>query len=98
MAGKGIKPSTQQKGPSAKTPAEKRSVRPEEVDVIPKGDPSLGEKLIGLSKEERKQRKSTDLDRLARRLAKKKLRMAMGPTGKAARKERSRVRSKVKNA
>lgn len=47
--------------------------------VIPKGDPSLGEKLAGLSKDERKQRKTTDADRIARRLAKKKARMALGP-------------------
>ncbi len=40
--------------------------------VVPKGDPRLGEKLSGLPKEERKQIKSSDADRVARRLAKKK--------------------------
>ncbi|KAF8195586.1 hypothetical protein BJ912DRAFT_957479 [Pholiota molesta] len=49
--------------------------------VVPKGDPRLGEKLSGLPKEERKQIKSTDADRVARRLAKKKARMAMPPKG-----------------
>lgn len=47
--------------------------------VVPKGDPRLGEKLSGLPKEERKQIKSTDADRVARRLAKKKARMSMAP-------------------
>jgi nucleolar protein 12 len=82
---------------SAKSPrTEKPERRPQESIVVPKGDPSLGDKLAGLSKEERKQRKSADLDRVARRLAKKK-RMAMSPSvGKALRKERNRIRPKVK--
>ncbi|KAH9480621.1 Nucleolar protein 12 [Psilocybe cubensis] len=68
---------------------------------IPKGDPRLGERLHGLPKEERKQLKSSDADRVARRLAKKKARNAMKPSvGKMAkrkggkdRKDRKRVRS-----
>ena len=62
--------------------------------VVPKGDPSLGEKLAGLSKDERKQRKSMNADRVARRLAKKKARMALDPgIGlKSLRKDRERVR------
>lgn len=40
----------------------------------PKGNPALGEKLAGLSKEERKLAKAADADRQARRLAKKKAR------------------------
>lgn len=40
---------------------------------IPKGNPKLGEAIKDLSKEERKVYKSTDADRQARRLAKKKL-------------------------
>jgi nucleolar protein 12 len=88
---------------ATKTRSLGRSARPKEAGVIPMGDPSLGEKLLGLSKEERKQRKSTDPGRVARRLAKKKLRMAMaskmGSTaGKALKKERHRVRPKVKKA
>ena len=59
--------------------------------VIPKGDPLLGEKLAGLSKDERKQRKSTDVDRLARRLAKKKARMALISV-KSQGKDRERIR------
>ena len=50
----------------------------------------LGEKLAGLSKDERKQRKSTDVDRVARRLAKKKARMAL--TVKSQGKDRERIR------
>lgn len=45
--------------------------------VIPKGDPLLGEKLKNLSKEERKNIKSSDADRQARRLAKKKAKMSL---------------------
>ena len=45
--------------------------------TVPKGNPFLGKKLAGLSKEMRKQIKSTDKDRIARRLAKKKARAAM---------------------
>ena len=59
--------------------------------VIPKGDPLLGEKLAGLSKDERKQRKSTDVDRVARRLAKKKARMALTSV-KSQGKDRERIR------
>ncbi|THU91285.1 hypothetical protein K435DRAFT_863536 [Dendrothele bispora CBS 962.96] len=74
-------------------------VPPSKTDPIPKGDPSLGQKLAHLSKEERKAAKAADADRMARRLAKKKARMTMG-TGagrkgdsiKAHGKERSRER------
>ena len=51
----------------------------------------LGEKLAGLSKDERKQRKSTDIDRVARRLAKKKARMALTSV-KSQGKDRERSR------
>ena len=82
--------------PSAKFPvtvAPKHKEAPAAI-VIPKGDPLLGEKLAGLSKDERKQRKSTDVDRLARRLAKKKARMALasGIGVKIQGKDRERVR------
>ncbi|KAG2123797.1 hypothetical protein DEU56DRAFT_43003 [Suillus clintonianus] len=62
---------------------------------VPKGDPSLGEKLATLSKEERKQIKAVDADRLARRMAKKKARMALAKQGVPVRgkeKERERAR------
>jgi nucleolar protein 12 len=49
-----------------------------ETIEIPKGDPALGTKLAHLSKEQRKQVKALDADRVARRLAKKKARMVMG--------------------
>lgn len=61
--------------------------------VVPKGDPSLGEKLAHLPKEARKQYKSSDADRVARRLAKKKARIALGNDGvKTLGKDRERVR------
>ena len=61
--------------------------------IIPKGDPLLGKKLAHMPKEERKQYKSSDADRVARRLAKKKARIALGNKGvKHLGKERERVR------
>ena len=62
--------------------------------VIPKGNPLLGEKLAGLSKEQRKQAKATDAERVARRLAKKKARGALAKAGlpEKAKKDRERVR------
>ncbi|KAG1732401.1 uncharacterized protein EDB91DRAFT_672649 [Suillus paluster] len=62
---------------------------------VPKGDPSLGDKLATLSKEERKQIKAADADRLARRMAKKKARMTLVKQGVPVRgkeKERERAR------
>lgn len=44
--------------------------------VMPKGNPELGEKLKGLSKEERKAAKASDAERQARRLAKKQAKVA----------------------
>ncbi|KAL0961193.1 hypothetical protein HGRIS_006162 [Hohenbuehelia grisea] len=48
---------------------------------VPAGDPSLGDRLAHLPKEDRKQAKAADADRVARRLAKKKARMAMANKG-----------------
>ncbi|RDB14824.1 Nucleolar protein 12 [Hypsizygus marmoreus] len=74
--------------------AKTRPSAPMPVIMVPKGDPSLGEKLAGLPKDARKQYKSADADRVARRLAKKKARMAMGnkPGGNVHGKERVRER------
>jgi nucleolar protein 12 len=44
---------------------------------VPKGDPTLGSRLASLSKDERKQAKAGDTDRIARRAAKKKAKSAM---------------------
>ncbi|KAF8443144.1 hypothetical protein L210DRAFT_3161164 [Boletus edulis BED1] len=63
------------------------------VPPVPKGDPSLGEKLAKLTKEERKRVKATDSDRVARRMAKKKARLALAKQGVPPQsKERERVR------
>jgi nucleolar protein 12 len=65
--------------------------------VVPKGDPSLGEKLAHLPKSARKEYKSSDAKRVARRLAKKKARMALAKNGLKARAgDRDRVRKGVK--
>ncbi|KAG6827265.1 hypothetical protein H0H92_012576 [Tricholoma furcatifolium] len=91
----GASSSTRQATASKKTkdtPNAAAAKRPPPV-VVPKGDPSLGEKLAHLNKEARKQFKSADADRVARRLAKKKARMAMGVSGvKVQGKDRERVR------
>lgn len=63
------------------------------VPPVPKGDPSLGEKLVKLTKEERKRVKAADADRVARRVAKKKARMALANQGVPLHdKQRERVR------
>lgn len=60
---------------------------------VPKGDPSLGEKLVKLTKEERKRVKAADADRVARRMAKKNARMALAEQGLPPQhKQRERVR------
>ncbi|WWC68629.1 uncharacterized protein I206_102560 [Kwoniella pini CBS 10737] len=51
---------------------------------IPKGNPKLGEKIKDLSKEERKVFKSSDADRQARRLAKKKAKHSLEKNEKGA--------------
>ncbi|KAK0487853.1 hypothetical protein IW261DRAFT_1450398 [Armillaria novae-zelandiae] len=66
---------------------------------IPAGDPSLGDRLVHLTKEARKHVKSADADRVARRLAKKKARIALDKDGvKMQGKERDRVRKKPSSA
>jgi nucleolar protein 12 len=63
------------------------------VPVVPKGDPSLGEKLANLSKEQRKEAKAANADRVARRMAKKTARMALAKQGVPMQgKQRERVR------
>lgn len=61
---------------------------------VPKGDPSLGTKIASLSKEERKKVKSTDADRVARRLAKKKAKALAEKGVKAKETVRERVRKR----
>ena len=87
---------------SSKKPAKQgQSIKPPVPIAVPKGDPKLGEKLAHLPKGERKQAKAADADRVARRLAKKKARMAMGTKGKDSNsegKKRVRVRKKANEA
>ena len=83
-------PATTHSNPSTKS-------RPPGVPIpipsIPKGDPSLGGKLAHLPKDKRKEIKSSDADRVARRLAKKKARNALAKEGvKPQVKDRDRVR------
>ena len=63
------------------------------IPIVPKGDPALGAKLAHVPQEERKQVKSADADRVARRLAKKKARIALSNAGvKPQLKDRDRER------
>jgi nucleolar protein 12 len=57
-----------------------------------KGDPKLGERLKGMSKEERREAKKKDANRLARRMEKKKARISLEKRLKKPEKERVRVR------
>lgn len=57
-----------------------------------KGDPKLGERLKGLSKEERKEAKKSDAIRQARRLDKKKEKVALEKAMSGKDKERVRTR------
>ena len=61
--------------------------------AIPKGDPALGSRLAGLSKQDRKTAKAQDSERVARRLAKKKARNAMESSAKGS-KAKKRVRER----
>jgi nucleolar protein 12 len=72
-----------------------RSTAPDPVQKHVKGDPKLGERLMGLSKEERKEAKKSDVIRRARRLEKKKAKVALEKEVAGKDKERMRTR-KVK--
>ncbi|WVQ79101.1 hypothetical protein IAT38_001195 [Cryptococcus sp. DSM 104549] len=62
--------------PKSKSKTDK-AAKPRHTGPIPKGNPKLGEKIKDLSKEERKAVKSSDADRQARRLAKKRAQNSM---------------------
>lgn len=70
--------STTTPGSSSSISTVKPKPRPVGPIIVPKGDPTLGDKLKSLSKEERKLAKATDVDRAARRLAKKQAKAAAG--------------------
>ena len=76
--------------PAPKAPAV-TAPRPTPVTVRA-GDPALGERIAHLSKDARKHAKSTDSDRVARRLEKKKARNSLA---KDDVKVRDRVRKKT---
>ncbi|KAG6872243.1 hypothetical protein C0995_011665 [Termitomyces sp. Mi166 len=79
--------------PKDKATPNPAAAKPPTPIFVPKGDPTLGEKLAHLSKDARKQYKSADADRVARRLAKKKARMTMsGVKIQGMEKVRERVR------
>jgi len=80
-----------------KSPAPSRSRAPATpIPSIPKGNPALGSILAHLPKDERKQIKASDADRVARRLAKKKARNVLAKQDvKLHSKDRDRVRKSM---
>ncbi len=81
LAGKATATKNTTQAPTAKIPVTVRA-----------GDPTLGDRLAHLDKDARKKVKSTDVDRVARRLEKKKARHALAKDGVKA---RDRVRKKT---
>ncbi|CAE6403523.1 unnamed protein product [Rhizoctonia solani] len=78
-------------GPSPKPDRQKpRGIK--SAPVIPRADPGLGERIRSLSKEERKSVKTSDADRVARRLAKKKAKVV---SERGSRKEASRSKTSI---
>ena len=67
------------------------------LPTIPKGDPTLGAKLANLSKDERKAAKSSDPERLARRMAKKAVVKAKLKAGDAVAGSREKVKLDMKS-
>ena len=72
------------------------STKPKPISLaeLPKGDPRLGERLKDLDKDARKAAKAADTDRIARRMAKKKARLAMGVKEKSDKDSKKRVRER----
>lgn len=71
--------------------------KPAPLPTIPKGDPTLGAKIANLSKDERKVAKSSDPDRLARRMAKKAVVKAKLKAGDAVAGSREKVKLDMKS-
>ena len=89
------------KGNAGKSDPKVRRQQKSAPIVVPKGDPTLGAKLAGLSKDERKAAKAEDVARVQRRLAKKKAKAATGLNKSSAEKvgrdrERKRHGDKAK--
>ncbi|KAF8575321.1 hypothetical protein K439DRAFT_1641486 [Ramaria rubella] len=61
--------------------------------VMPKGDPLLGAKLAGLSKDDRKVAKAADVERVKRRLAKKRMKGGVERARTVKERERERPRA-----
>ena len=93
---------SENKGPKSASKSVTKASKPAHSEAlpstttIPKGNPLLGARLAGLSKDERKAAKARDAERVARRLAKKKARGAMqaGEPGAGTKVTRKRVRDK----
>lgn len=82
---------TQKEGTSR--PANDGKTKATPLEKPKAGDPELGKRLIGLSKDERKAVKAADADRVARRLAKKKARNQLQQKGVEEDRQPKRKRS-----
>lgn len=69
----------------------KKSVATPSIVSVPKGDPSLGEKLAGLSKAERKAAKAANMERVQRRVAKKKFKEVVQKAQVSKERRRERI-------
>jgi nucleolar protein 12 len=77
-------------------PGSKPKVAPKPI-VVPKGDPTLGARLANLSKDERKVAKTSDPERLARRMAKKEFVKARAKAGDALAGSKEKVKLDMKS-
>ncbi|KAG8727943.1 hypothetical protein FRC11_012153 [Ceratobasidium sp. 423] len=94
-ASRGDKGKDSKKGPegdSSQKSDRQKARAPKSTPVIPRADPALGERIRSLSKEERKSVKSSDADRVARRLAKKKAKIV---SERGTRKEASKSKASI---
>jgi nucleolar protein 12 len=93
--GDGSAPAKTEPKHSSKVLAKTSSMRNKEsaaTAIKHRGDPLLGDRLKGMSKEERKDAKRSDANRLARRLEKKKTRLELEKSLTKPSKERVRIR------
>ncbi|KAI5119304.1 hypothetical protein M0805_008219 [Coniferiporia weirii] len=81
-------------GGAVSVPRSRAGARAPAPVPVPRGDPTLGARIAGLSKESRKEAKSTDAARVARRLAKKKARNALEKAGVKEKSGKARARER----
>ncbi|KAJ1303601.1 hypothetical protein OPQ81_011784 [Rhizoctonia solani] len=86
-----VKHSKKPEGDSSQKPDRQKARTIQSSPVIPRADPALGERIRSLSKDERKSVKASDADRVARRLAKKKAKIASERGARKASKSKASI-------